>query len=58
MTQEEKLDYIKYCKDNNMYRTAVLIYDVCNEEQRKYLDNIPLDILKEATLKLAERKND
>lgn len=55
MTREEKINYINYCKDKNMYRTAMLIYDVCNEEQRRYIDDIPLDILKETTLELAEK---
>lgn len=55
MTQEEKINYIKYCKDNNIYRIAAMIYDICNEEQRKYLDDIPLDVLKETTLDLAKK---
>ena len=55
MTKEEKIEYIKYCKDNNIYRIASMIYDVCNEKQRKYLDDIPLDVLKETTLDLSKK---
>lgn len=55
MTQEEKIEYINYCKDNNIYRIASMIYDVCDEKQRRYIDDIPLDILKETTLELAEK---
>ena len=55
MTREEKINYINYCKDNSIYRIASMIYDVCNEEQRRYIDDIPLDILKETTLELAEK---
>ena len=55
MTRKEQSIYINYCKDNNIYRIASMIYDVCNEEQRRYIDDIPLDILKETTLELAEK---
>lgn len=55
MTQEEKIEYIKYCKDNNIYRIASMISDVCNKEQRRYIDDIPLDFLKETTLELSKK---
>lgn len=51
MTQKEKIDYINYCKDNNIYRIASMLYEIENG----CIDDIPLDILKEVTLDLSKK---
>lgn len=51
MNKKELKEYFDFCKDNNIYRIASVIYTT----KKKYIDEVPLDMMKSITLSLSNK---